>query len=112
MVGYAEYSAGGTYRMYMYKSKHVVESRDVVWADWEPKTVKDKMPGMFGSDLEAEEDGAICRPGIDEQDWIDISWLDIDTDSDSKYTHVQRINALPVVQMGRVIPLDGLADFV
>src|SRR5688500_4611597 len=55
MVGYAESSSRDTYRLYMYETNHVIETRDVSWADWEPKTVKDKMPGMFGSDLEAEE---------------------------------------------------------
>ena len=59
MVGYAENHSRDTYRMYMYDTNTVIETRDVVWADWEPKTVKEKMPGMFDEDLEAEEDGNI-----------------------------------------------------
>ena len=33
--------------MYMFEANNVIETRDVVWADWEPKTVKDKMPGSL-----------------------------------------------------------------
>ena len=49
MVGYAEGHSKDTYRIYMYTSRKVVETRDVQWADWEPAPVITKMPGIFNS---------------------------------------------------------------
>ena len=47
MAGYAESKPGDTYRIYIYDTNHVIKSRDISWCDWEPKTARDKMPGVF-----------------------------------------------------------------
>ena len=49
MAGYAVSKRGNTYRIYMYDVNHVIESTDVAWCDWEPKSARDMMPGVFES---------------------------------------------------------------
>ena len=47
MVEYAESKPEDTYRIYMYDTNYMTEFKDVAWCDWEPKTTRNKMPGVF-----------------------------------------------------------------
>ena len=47
VMGYAESKPGDTYKKFMYDANHVNESKDVAWFDWEPKTARDMMSGVF-----------------------------------------------------------------
>ena len=49
----------------------MVETRNVMWAEWEPMTVKDRMPGMFaGTDEDDPDQG---DNGIDKEDFIETT---------------------------------------
>ena len=79
MVGYADNRPSDTYRIFLYNSNQVVETRDVIWGDWIPLKVKDKMPGTFNTLDPEAADEAELENGIDEDDWIGISWEDDST---------------------------------
>ena len=78
MVGYADQRPSDTYRIYLYDTNQVVETRHIVWGDWIPLKVKDKMPGTFNT-YDHEDEKAEFAHGIDEDEWIEISWEDDST---------------------------------
>jgi len=109
MVGYADNRPKDTYRMYLYESCQVVESRHVSWNKWEPKSVKDKMPGMFVDTALPDKEP---ETGIEEDSFLEISWLYHPTSTRLSQTQTQVIttqapmgpNQIPVVVQRRPIP--------
>ena len=72
MVGYAEGRSRDTYKIYMFNSREIVETRDVWWADQTSTLVITKMPGIFNNIPDAEADDDI-ETGIIKEDWIEIT---------------------------------------
>lgn len=92
MVGYAENRPSDTNRIYLYETNQVVETRDVVWGNWMPLRVRDRMPGTFNSlNLDVDEEEPDC--GIDEDQWIEISWEDDSTSLTQPITQTMKIQA-------------------
>ena len=94
MVGYADSKPSDTYRMYMYETGQVVESRDIAWYDWEPRQAKDKMPGVFETNGRWTDEREV-ESGIDEDNYIEISWEEESPTSNGTQTQTQIICALP-----------------
>jgi hypothetical protein len=55
-LGYAPDHAGGVYRMYNPETKRVVESRDVVWAEWHGNQSIPSSLKMFVSDVDPKDE--------------------------------------------------------
>ena len=49
MVGYAKNHAADTYRMYDPKTRHIIETCDVKWADWKQPDPQDLVKELFNA---------------------------------------------------------------
>ena len=92
MVGYADNRPSDTYRIYLYETNQVVETRDVVWGNWMPLRVRDRMPGTFNP-LDPDVEETDSDNGIDEDQWIEISWEDDSTSITQPKTQIMKIQA-------------------
>ena len=49
MVGYAKNHAADTYRMYNPKTRHIIETRDVKWANWKQPDPQESVNELFNA---------------------------------------------------------------
>ena len=92
MVGYVENRPSDTYRIYLHDTNQVVETRDIVWGNWMPLRVRDRMSGTFNP-LDPDVGKDESDNGIDEDEWIEISWEDDSTSLTQPMTQTMKIQA-------------------